>query len=337
LQDDLAVGRAAIARNGSWCRCRHRLPCRTGHSCCVRRWVLGRLAVGAHWPARRRRSRWEGTIGCSAGCGVAASVGLADVRRVGETMLARDIMTRTVVTVTAETGVPEAATLLASRGFTALPVVDGDGVLIGLLTEVDILRDRFPRDPRFYCSDEGSIARPDTRRPAVTVGGVMTAPCPSVGDGVDVVDLVAVMRADGLRSMPVVDGPRLVGIVTRRDLVRTLTRDDLAVATDVRHQLEIYGGQGPTRSTIVVGVDGSTSARHAALWAADEAARRHLRLRLVFANNEFAFGSTGGLAPSRCEPTKIPPGHAPVDFQRAAGSCLARSPMTVGVGSTGWS
>lgn len=159
-------------------------------------------------------------------------------------MLARDVMTRTVVTVMATTGVPEAATLLASHGFTALPVVDGDGALIGLLTEADILRDRFPHDPRFYCSDEGSIARPDTRQPAVTVGGVMTSPAPSVRAGADVVDLVTIMRTDGLRSMPVVDGPRLVGIVTRRDLVRTLTRDDLAVATDVLHQLEIYGGHG---------------------------------------------------------------------------------------------
>lgn len=86
-------------------------------------------------------------------------------------MLARDIMTRTVVTVTATTGVPEAATLLAARGFTALPVVDDDGALIGLLTEADILRDRFSRGPRFHCSDEGSIRRPDTRRPAATVGG----------------------------------------------------------------------------------------------------------------------------------------------------------------------
>ena len=72
----------------------------------------------------------------------------------------------------------------------------------------------------------------------------MISPAPSVRAGADVVDLVAIMRADGLRSMPVVDGPRLVGIVTRRDLVRTLTRGDLAVATDVRHQLEIYGGHG---------------------------------------------------------------------------------------------
>src|SRR6185312_1084821 len=63
------------------------------------------------------------------------------------TMLASDIMTRTLVTVTAATSVPEAATLLASRGFTALPVVDDDRALIGLLTEIDILRDRFPHDP----------------------------------------------------------------------------------------------------------------------------------------------------------------------------------------------
>jgi nucleotide-binding universal stress UspA family protein len=53
----------------------------------------------------------------------------------------------------------------------------------------------------------------------------------------------------------------------------------------------------PTRTTIVVGVDGSTSALHAALWAADEAAQRRLRMRLVYANNEFSFGATGGLAP----------------------------------------
>jgi nucleotide-binding universal stress UspA family protein len=53
----------------------------------------------------------------------------------------------------------------------------------------------------------------------------------------------------------------------------------------------------PTRATIVVGVDGSTSALHAALWAADEAAQRHHPLRLVHADNEFAFGSTGWAPP----------------------------------------
>ena len=161
-------------------------------------------------------------------------------------MRARDIMSTNVVTVTGGTTVNAAATLLASHGYTALPVVDDDGGLIGLVTEADILRDRFPRDPRYHCSDAGSIDAPDAtpRDPAATVGGVMTAPATAMDLGSDVVDLVTAMRDDGLRSMPIVDGARLVGIVTRRDLVRTLTRDDAAVATDVRHQLEIYGGPG---------------------------------------------------------------------------------------------
>jgi CBS domain-containing protein len=161
-------------------------------------------------------------------------------------MRARDIMSTNVVTVTAGTTVNAAATLLVSHGYTALPVVDEDGGLVGLVTEADILRDRFPRDPRYYCSDAGSIQPPDEtpREPAATVGGVMTSPAVAMDARSDVVDLVTTMRDDGVRSMPIVDGTKLVGIVTRRDLVRPLTRDDADVARDVRHQLEIYGGPG---------------------------------------------------------------------------------------------
>jgi hypothetical protein len=80
--------------------------------------------------------------------------------------------------------------------------------------------------------------------PPATVGGVMTAPAVSMSVRSDVVDLVTAMRDDGLRSMLIVDGTRLVGMVTRHDLVRTLTRDEVDVERDVRHQLEIYGGLG---------------------------------------------------------------------------------------------
>src|SRR5207245_520704 len=44
------------------------------------------------------------------------------------------------------------------------------------------------------------------------------------------------------RSVPIVDGARLIGIVTRRDLVRVVGRDDATIAKDVRHKLECYGG-----------------------------------------------------------------------------------------------
>ena len=161
-------------------------------------------------------------------------------------MRALDIMSSPVVTVTPEMTVKYAANLLSAHGFTALPVLDADGRLIGVVTEADLLRDRFPRDAR-YRQGEDTVADDP---PAGTVGGVMTTPAVGMGAGTDVVDLVRVLLEDRIRSMPIVDGAHVVGIVTRRDLVRALARDDEVISADVRHQLSIYGG--PARWTVEV-------------------------------------------------------------------------------------
>ncbi len=86
--------------------------------------------------------------------------------------------------------------------------------------------------------------------PAATVGAVMTTPVIGMGVGTDVVDVVTAMLDDRVRSIPIVDGSRVVGIVTRRDLVRMLARDDQAIAADVRHRLAMYGV--PDRWTVAV-------------------------------------------------------------------------------------
>jgi CBS domain-containing protein len=78
----------------------------------------------------------------------------------------------------------------------------------------------------------------------------MTSPAVGMGAGTDVVDLVRVLLEDRIRSMPIVDGAHVVGIVTRRDLVQALARDDEVISADVRHQLAIYGG--PARWTVEV-------------------------------------------------------------------------------------
>ncbi|MDX3187705.1 CBS domain-containing protein [Streptomyces sp. MN03-5084-2B] len=161
-------------------------------------------------------------------------------------MRALDIMSSPVVTVTPEMTVKYAANLLSAHGFTALPVLDADGRLIGVVTEADLLRDRFPRDAR-YRQGEDTVADDP---PAGTVGGVMTTPAVGMGAGTDVVDLVRVLLEDRIRSMPIVDGAHVVGIVTRQDLVRALARDDTVISADVRHQLSIYGG--PARWTVEV-------------------------------------------------------------------------------------
>lgn len=154
-------------------------------------------------------------------------------------MRARDIMTSPVITVRAATTVQDAAALLAGRGFTALPVVDDDGQLIGIVTEADLVRDRFPRDARSLIHGGERAAVPAVGE---TVGEVMTSPAVSMSSGTDVAVLTAALLDARQRAMPIVDGSRLVGIVTRRDLVRVVGRDDEAIARAVRHRLEIYGG-----------------------------------------------------------------------------------------------
>jgi CBS domain-containing protein len=149
-------------------------------------------------------------------------------------MRAVDLMTRQVLTVAPTDAVRDAARLLAGRGFTALPVVDDDGVLVGVVTEADVVRERIPDDPR--------TPDPAPRSCPQTVGDIMTSPAMAMPQGTDAADLARFMLRNRIRSVPILDGDRLVGIVTRRDLVRSLTRSDAAIATDIRHRLEVYGG-----------------------------------------------------------------------------------------------
>jgi CBS domain-containing protein len=153
-------------------------------------------------------------------------------------MRAADLMTRNVLTVLPRTTVREAAKALASNGFTALPVVDDDGRLLGVITEADVIRNGIPapRDRR--------VAQPTA---PTTVGEIMTVPAMALPPSTEAAELASFMLRTGIRSVPIVDGLSLVGIVTRRDLVRSLVRDDADLATDVRRRLELYGGPGRWR------------------------------------------------------------------------------------------
>jgi CBS domain-containing protein len=153
-------------------------------------------------------------------------------------MRARDIMSTPVTAVRPETPVKEAAAVLAGNGFTALPVVSAEDRLIGIVTEADLVRDRVPRDPRALCHPSEAMATTAT----TTVGEVMTTPVIAMGAGTDVAVLAKALLDAGHRSMPIVDGSRVIGIVTRRDIVRVIARDDHTIAEDVRRRLEIYGG-----------------------------------------------------------------------------------------------
>jgi CBS domain-containing protein len=151
-------------------------------------------------------------------------------------MQARQIMTTPVVTVRPETTVRDTASLLLEHRITAAPVLDADGELIGIVSEGDLVVDRFAHDPR-------SQLRPVEDEPPgpQTVAEVMTTPVVALGPSADAADLAQTMLDSDIRSIPIVEGATVIGIVSRRDLLRTLVRDDDAIRAEIVKRLSSSG------------------------------------------------------------------------------------------------
>jgi CBS-domain-containing membrane protein len=147
-------------------------------------------------------------------------------------MLVRDVMTREPVTVRPETHVKEALRLLDLCSITMLPVVAADSVIVGVLSEADLIRGRVLPDAR------GSMLPPDTSHTdeaLETVGAVMTPRAFTVTADDDVAQAAELMLNAGAKSLPVIDSEqRVVGIVSRRDIVHALARAD----GDVERELD---------------------------------------------------------------------------------------------------
>jgi CBS domain-containing protein len=127
-------------------------------------------------------------------------------------MKARDVMSSPVITLRPDTPARAAAALLISHGFTAAPVVEAEGV-IGIATEADLMRARIVPDG--WVVEEG---------PEPTVAAVMTPAPETMRPEDDLADVAALMLDRRIRSVPIVDGGRLVGIVSRRDVLRCIAR-----------------------------------------------------------------------------------------------------------------
>jgi CBS domain-containing protein len=143
-------------------------------------------------------------------------------------------MTTEVVTVTPATTVAEATRTVVQRRVAALPVVDHEGRLVGIVSELDLLRERVAADPRAHLLPAGEPAGPAPR----TVEQVMTREVLALPESSDAAAFAALMAETGVKSVPVVRGDQLVGIVGRRDLLRRLARPDAEVAAEVAALLD---------------------------------------------------------------------------------------------------
>ena len=141
-------------------------------------------------------------------------------------MKVEEIMTRAVVTTRPDAVVHEAARTMAEHRVSGLPVVDGEGRVMGVLSEGDLILRHKPRgrEPwwRLFFADGERLARDYQKAMGITVGEVMTRSAICVSPDLPIESAAVLLDQHRVRRLPVVAGGRLVGIVSRGDLVRAL-------------------------------------------------------------------------------------------------------------------
>jgi CBS-domain-containing membrane protein len=145
-------------------------------------------------------------------------------------MFIQDVMTRDPATVSIHTTTKQAAAVLAERHISAMPVLDREGRLCGVVSEADLIREAFARDPRAHMLP-ASEAAPS---PGLYVADVMTAHALTVHQSMDIADAADLMTSTGVKSLPVIDNHGcLVGVVSRSDLIGVRARSDAAIEREV--------------------------------------------------------------------------------------------------------
>ena len=165
-------------------------------------------------------------------------------------MRVREVMSSPVVSVPPGMPLKEVARILVTRGISAVPVVD-DGALVGILSEADLVPLELVPDPRAHLAP-----LPEASPPAFRIASeAMTRDVIALPEEADVADAGRLMLERRIKSIPVLRGRRVVGIVARRDLLEVLARSDEAIARDVEALLAAeLGSPCPYRVTVRDGV-----------------------------------------------------------------------------------
>jgi CBS domain-containing protein len=149
-------------------------------------------------------------------------------------MRVADIMTRPVIAVRPETAVPEIARLMWEHRISGVPVVEPSGRVVGIVTELDLLvRNANLHVPTYLrvldalipLGNPWQFAEELRRALGTTAAEVMTSPVVTVSPDTDLAAAATLMLDRRVNPVPVVDGDRLVGIISRADFVRLLAQE----------------------------------------------------------------------------------------------------------------
>jgi len=146
---------------------------------------------------------------------------------------AKDIMAREIITVTTNTEVIQAAKILIENNINGVPVVDDDGVLVGILCQSDLIaQQKNIPVPSLFTLLDGFIPLTSLKKvemdiqkiTAITVADAMTENPVTVNSDTGIGDVAELMVDKNFHSIPVVDDGELVGIIGKEDVLQTLIK-----------------------------------------------------------------------------------------------------------------
>ena len=150
-----------------------------------------------------------------------------------------DVMTTTVITVDRITPYKEVARVLAEHRISGVPVLKMGREVVGVVTEADLLREQASTARRLRSSARRSWWPSGSRPPALTAGELMTSPAIVIGPDATIPAAARLMTAHHVQRLPVTNEKgKLVGIVSRRDLIGVFLRPDADIAADIRRVLD---------------------------------------------------------------------------------------------------
>jgi CBS domain-containing protein len=143
-------------------------------------------------------------------------------------------MTEGVVSVKPDTSLREAASVLVEHGISGLPVIDAEGSVVGVLSETDVVMKASGGTERSgyltWLFDSDFTGK---RAVAETTGQAMSSPAVTIAPNRTVHEAARLMIEDRVNRLPVVQDGKLVGILTRSDIVRAFTRTDAELASEI--------------------------------------------------------------------------------------------------------
>lgn len=202
-------------------------------------------------------------------------------------MQARDVMTSPAISLGENASVQEAAALMAERRVSAIPVVDDSGGIVGIVSEGDLFQRRELGTERRRSwwldlfANPVETDRTYLRETANLLSSVMTRDVVTVGETTPLSEIADILAEKHVKRVPVVDGDRLVGIVSRADIVRAFANtmdksrsrtsdDDRTIRDAVIAELEYLHSIQPGAVNVIV------EAGQVSIWSVIESEERRL-------------------------------------------------------------